>query len=110
MKYAFYPGCSLESSAKEYRASTVLVARSLGIELEEIPGWICCGSTPGHMADRLVGVALPAHTLARARTMDTGGVLVSCASCYSRLKAANAAIKESEEMAGRVAAALGSRY
>jgi len=110
MKYAFYPGCSLESSAKEYRDSTVLVARSLGIQLEEIPGWICCGSTPGHMADRLVGVALPAHTLAIAGKMETDGVLVSCASCYSRLKAANRAIKDDPALAGQVALALGERY
>jgi heterodisulfide reductase subunit B len=110
MKYAFYPGCSLESSAKEYRVSTVLVARSLGIQLEEIPGWVCCGSTPGHMADRLVGVALPAHTLALAAKMETDGVLVSCASCYSRLKAANQAIREDQALAGQVALALGARY
>jgi len=110
MRYAFYPGCSLESSAKEYRASTVLVARSLGIELEEIPGWICCGSTPGHMSDKLVGIALPAHTLAAAAKMGTEGVLVSCASCYSRLRAANHAVRASEAFANQVALALGERY
>lgn len=110
MRYAFYPGCSLESSAKEYRASTVLVARSLGIELEEIPGWICCGSTPGHMSDKLVGIALPAHTLAAAAKMGTEGVLVSCASCYSRLRAANHAVRASEAVANQVALALGERY
>jgi heterodisulfide reductase subunit B2 len=110
MKYAFYPGCSLESSAKEYRDSTLLVARALGIELTEIPGWICCGSTPGHMADRLLGIALPAHTLLAAKQMNTEGVLVACASCYSRLKAANHAIKSSPETAREVALALGARY
>ncbi|HVP56486.1 MAG TPA: heterodisulfide reductase-related iron-sulfur binding cluster, partial [bacterium] len=110
MKFAFYPGCSLESSATEYRASTVLAARSLGIELEEIPGWICCGSTPGHMSGRLLGVSLPAHTLAAAAKMGTDGVLVSCASCYSRLRAANHAITSSEAVAGQVALALGEAY
>jgi len=110
MRYAFYPGCSLESSAREYRASTFLVARSLGLELEEVPGWICCGSTPGHMSDRLIGTALPAHTLLAASKMGVEGLLVSCASCYSRLKAANHAIKSSETLAGQVALALGSRY
>ncbi len=110
MKYAFYPGCSLESSAKEYKASTLLVARSLGIALEEIPGWICCGSTPVHMSDKLLGLALPSHTLLLAKGMNTDGVLVSCASCYSRLKAANHAIAGSESVAQDVAKALGARY
>jgi len=110
MKFAFYPGCSLESSAKEYRASTELVARSLGIELEEIPGWICCGSTPAHMADRTLSIALPAHTLLLASRMGTEGVLVSCASCYGRLKAANHALAADPELRRRVAGAIGAPY
>ena len=110
MRFAFYPGCSLESSAKEYRASTERVARSLGIELLEIPGWVCCGSTPAHMTDKILSIALPAHTLQIARGMDTEGVLVSCASCYSRLKTANAAIKADKAVRERVAYAIGADY
>lgn len=110
MKFAFYPGCSLESSATEYRASTELVARTLGIELEEIPGWICCGSTPVHMSDKLLGIALPADSLLQAERMKTDGVLVSCASCYSRLKAANHAIKTNERIRHEVGQALGVDY
>jgi heterodisulfide reductase subunit B len=110
MKFAFYPGCSLESSAKEYRASTELVARSLGIMIEEIPGWVCCGSTPAHMSDRILSIALPAHTLALAGQMNTEGVLVSCASCYSRLKAANHALKTDAEVRRQVAEAIGTPY
>jgi heterodisulfide reductase subunit B len=91
MRYAFYPGCSLESSASEYKASTLLVARALGLEIEEIPDWICCGSTPAHMTDELLGTALPAHNLLLAKGMGADAVLAACASCYNRLKAANGA-------------------
>ena len=35
MKYAFFPGCVLESAAKEDYLATVAVAKKLGIELEE---------------------------------------------------------------------------
>jgi len=110
MRFAFYPGCSLESSAREYGASTVCAARGLGIELEEIPGWVCCGSTPAHMSDRLLSVALPAHTLVLAQGMKTEGVLVSCASCYGRLRAANHAVKTDPEMRRQVAEAIGTDY
>lgn len=110
MRFAFYPGCSLESSAREYRASTELVARTLGFELEEIPGWVCCGSTPAHMSDKLLSVALPAHTLLLAERMKTEGVLVSCASCYSRLRAANDAIKRDASLRDDVARAIGGTY
>ena len=36
MKYAYYPGCSLESTAKEYDQSVKAVSSELGIELEEL--------------------------------------------------------------------------
>ena len=43
MKYAFFPGCSMESTAEDFKMSTLAVAKALGIELEEIPDWTCCG-------------------------------------------------------------------
>ena len=45
MKYAFFPGCVLESAAKEDYLATVAVAKKLGIELEELDGWTCCGAS-----------------------------------------------------------------
>ena len=48
VKYAFFPGCSLESTAWDFDRSTRAVCRALGIELEDIPDWVCCGSTPAH--------------------------------------------------------------
>ena len=36
MKYAFFPGCVLESAAKEDYLATVAVAKKLGIELESL--------------------------------------------------------------------------
>ena len=45
MKYAFFPGCVLESAAKEDYMATVAVAKKLGIELEELDGWTCCGAS-----------------------------------------------------------------
>ena len=43
--YAYYPGCSLESMAKGYNVSGVEVAGALGLELNEIRDWNCCGAT-----------------------------------------------------------------
>jgi heterodisulfide reductase subunit B len=110
VRYAFYPGCSLESSAKEYKESTLLVAESLGLSVEEIPDWVCCGSTPAHMSDHLLGIALPSYNLLLARRMGVEGVLVTCASCYSRLKAANHAIVNDASVREQVAEVLGEPY
>jgi len=43
--YAYFPGCSLSGTSKEYGASTVEVCRALGIELNELADWSCCGAT-----------------------------------------------------------------
>ena len=69
MKYAYYPGCSLESTAWDYDISTRAVCSALGIELEEIRDWTCCGSSPAHQSSRSLGVALPALNLQKAAEM-----------------------------------------
>jgi heterodisulfide reductase subunit B len=88
MRYAYYPGCSLHSTSREYDLSSKAVCRALGIELKEIPDWICCGASSGHMTSELLALALPVQNLVLARQMglDTA---VACAACYSRLKVAN---------------------
>lgn len=94
MKYAYYPGCSLESTAWDFDKSTRAVCRALDIELKEIPDWVCCGSTPGHATNPYLALALPAANLVKAQEMDLP-VLTACASCYARLRTANFKIKNS---------------
>ncbi|HOQ30389.1 MAG TPA: heterodisulfide reductase-related iron-sulfur binding cluster, partial [Armatimonadota bacterium] len=43
MKYAYFPGCSLQGMAAEFDRSARAVCDQLGITLEEIPDWVCCG-------------------------------------------------------------------
>jgi heterodisulfide reductase subunit B2 len=107
MSYAFFPGCSMEGTAHDYQKSTVAVSRALGLELPEIPGWTCCGSTSAHQTSQLLSLALPAKNLVAA-----GGktVAVGCAACYSRLKAANYEIANDAEARKTVAGVLGTDY
>ena len=85
--YAYYPGCVLHTSAKEYDVSARLVCERLGIRLQELEGWTCCGASSVHSADHLLGIALPARELQAAE--ETGLPLaVACAMCFSRLKQA----------------------
>ncbi len=100
MKYAFFPGCSLESTAWDFDRSTRAVCRALGIELEEIPDWVCCGSTPAHTTNASLAVALPALNLQKAQTLGAA-VLTACASCYARLRIANHEIQNDPEMRQR---------
>lgn len=85
--YAYYPGCTLHATAREYDISFRLVSQALGLHIQELKDWICCGASSAHATNRLLGVSLPAHTLKGAA--DTGfPVLVPCAACFSRLKIA----------------------
>lgn len=87
MRYAYYPGCSLHSTGAEFDVSLRAVCGRLGVELDVVPGWICCGSTPAHSVSELLALALPVANLALVEDMERGEVVVPCASCFRRLKA-----------------------
>ena len=62
-KIAYNPGCSLHSSAAEYGKTTEAIAETLGLELVEPPGWICCGSRPAHSTDHVLANMYPVVNL-----------------------------------------------
>ncbi len=109
MKYAFYPGCSLESTAWDFDRSARAVCRVLGIELKEIPDWVCCGSTPAHTSNASLAVALPVVNLLKAQRMGLP-VLTACASCYARLRTANHIIRNEPEERQRTQRIVGKPY
>jgi len=96
MKYAYFPGCSLESTAWDFDRSTRAVCGALGIDLEEIPDWVCCGSTPAHASNAALAVALPVVNLQKAQSAGLP-VMAACASCYARLRTANHKVRSSPE-------------
>ncbi|MDQ0287540.1 heterodisulfide reductase subunit B [Desulfofundulus luciae] len=101
MKFAYYPGCSLETSGKEYDLSTRAVSKHLGIELTEVPDWSCCGATAGHSTSHLLALALPARNLALAE--ETGlDVTAPCAACYQRLALACHELNQNPQLREKV--------
>jgi heterodisulfide reductase subunit B len=109
MKYAYYPGCSAESTARDQYMSTRAVAKALGIDLIEPDGWTCCGSTPAHQVNHDLALSLAAANLLKVKDMGID-MVVSCASCFSRMKIANHEISGNAETRERVADALGKDY
>jgi len=87
MRVSYYPGCSLEGTAKEYDESTRAVCQALEIELAELEGWNCCGATSAHCTDDFLSLALPARNLSIAERKGLD-LVVPCAACYQRLKVA----------------------
>ncbi len=85
---AYYPGCSLHSTSKDYEESVHASMEALGVKLEEPKGWLCCGSSAAHSVSHVQAAALPMKTLALIRASGRGKVTTPCPSCYSRLKGA----------------------
>jgi heterodisulfide reductase subunit B len=107
---AYYPGCSLHSSAAEYDKTVRFTAEALGLKLVEPPGWGCCGSTPAHSSDHTLATVLPMQTLATVEKMGVDTVTAPCSSCYARLKTAAHVVAEDEHMAAEVDNQIGYAY
>ena len=105
MKYAYYPGCALHSTGIEFGLSLQAICPDLGIELQEVPGWICCGSTPAHSVSGLLALALPVANLCLVEEMSMDEMVVPCASCFRRMKAGHHETMASPELLARVNAA-----
>ena len=109
MRYAYYPGCSAESTARDMHQSTLAVAGALGIEMVEPKGWTCCGATAGHQTDRVLAASLPAANLIKVRDMGLD-MVVNCAACYNRMKVANHEISTDSGIRKSVCDAIGRDY
>jgi heterodisulfide reductase subunit B len=108
MKYAFYPGCSVKSTAKEYEDSAKAISKVLDIELVEIPGWNCCGAIDAVYSYKpLYSIALAARNLALAEKMQMD-VATLCSACYFTLSRANKILKEDAGTKSKVDEALKS--
>jgi len=111
MKYAYYPGCSMDSTGITYKKSIEYTAEKIGLELVEIPDWNCCGATSGHTKGHWLALALPARNLALAEKHCMGlDVAIACAACYSRMKHTVHAARQSEETRKKIEEIIGMPY
>jgi heterodisulfide reductase subunit B len=109
VKFSYYPGCSLDSTAKEYDMSVHAVCQALGIELKELPDWNCCGASSGHCTNLKLSLALPGRNLAIAEKegMD---LAVSCPACFLRLKKVVHDLKQNEALHKEIVQVMGMPY
>jgi heterodisulfide reductase subunit B len=111
MKYAYFPGCSQESTAEEYKRSLLAVARRLGtMELIEIPDWNCCGATPAAaIVNPMLPHSLAARNLSIAREMGMDEIVAPCAACYKNLRKASQDLGHYAELRAQAKGALQNR-
>lgn len=106
--YIFYPGCSMESSAKAYHHSVTAVCKALDAQLNEIEDWNCCGATEYLSLDRMPAYALIARNLALAEKQANGSntVVAPCSACYLNLAKADHYMHEDEAFGDSINEAL----
>lgn len=102
MKYAFYPGCAVHSSSREYGDSCKAISRVLDVELIEIPDWNCCGAIDAVYSYKpLYSAAIDARNLSLAEKMKMD-IVTLCSACYYTLSRTNKLLQEDSRLKSTV--------
>jgi len=109
LKVAYYPGCSLEATAKEYDDSFRAVCQILGVELEEVPDWSCCGASSAHTTNHLLSLALPARNLALVQEKGLN-LVAPCPGCFINFQHAYFELGEDGDLRKKLEAIIGMSY
>lgn len=108
-KLTYYPGCSSQGSARHLDESLRAIAPEIGIELEELDDWNCCGASVGHIGGgQLPNTALTGRNLAHAQAQGPQDVVTGCAACYLNTHGGNEKIKQDVKLRSQVNEALGA--
>jgi heterodisulfide reductase subunit B len=103
---AYYPGCSLHSTAIEYDLSTRAMAEKVGLDLAEPKGWACCGTTPAHSTDHLLATMMPLKNLELIEESGHSTVTMPCPSCFIRHRTAIHDVRDDAGLKEQVAAKM----
>ena len=101
MRYAFFVGCTTLSRLPGYEKSARRVAERLGVELLDMPGSGCCGTTYLETLDHKTGLAVAARNIAIAEEMGLDIVTI-CNGCTEVLTKANKELKENPALRDEV--------
>jgi len=106
----YYPGCSLHAMAAEFDHSTRAILGELGLKTIEPEGWVCCGSTPVHRMDHRKAVELPMQSMVHFEQEGLDEVVLPCAACFNRFRAASIELNENPELKSELEDKLNLEY
>ncbi|MHA1570149.1 MAG: CoB--CoM heterodisulfide reductase iron-sulfur subunit B family protein [Alphaproteobacteria bacterium] len=108
-QYAYYPGCSLSASGRDYDASMRAVFAALGFELREIPDWNCCGASSGFLVNERTALAWNGRNLLWP-AKEKLDVVVPCTGCLKNMRKTITKVAESEKKRAHLIEDLGEPY
>ena len=97
MKISYYPGCTLKTKAKNLEDTALAALSALGVEVEELERWNCCGAVFALSDDDLIHQVAPVRDLIRAKDAGADKVMTLCSQCFNVLARANRLVREDEE-------------
>ena len=101
MKVSYFTGCTLKTKAKDLDLYARKSAEALGITLEEIENWQCCGGVFTTAKDEVATKLSSVRVLKAAKDKDQALVTV-CSACHNVVKQTNSAMQNDKEFADKV--------
>ncbi len=107
-QFVYYPGCSMDASAKAYADSLEAISGPLGLELVEIDDWNCCGATEYMGVSPTRAHTLVSRNLALAEKQKNGSrtLVAPCSACFMNLAKTENYLREDQALADTVNTAL----
>ena len=101
MKMSYFPGCTLKNKATDLDMYARKCAEALGITLEEIENWQCCGGVFTASRDEVATKLSSVRILSEAQKKGQDLVTV-CSACHNVVKQTNNAMLNDSEFASKV--------
>ncbi len=101
MKVSYFPGCTLKNKAKDLDVYARKSAEALGVTLEEIENWQCCGGVFTMSRDEVATKLSSVRALKEAAAKEQPLVTV-CSACHNVIKQTNYAMQTDKEFASKV--------
>ena len=101
MKVSYFPGCTLKNKAKDLDLYAYRSAEALGVTLEEIKDWQCCGGVFTTAIDEVATKLSSVRALKAARDAEQPLVTV-CSACHNVIKQTNHAMQNNKAFADKV--------
>lgn len=101
MKVSYFPGCTLKNKALDLDIYARKSAEALGVTLEEIEDWQCCGGVFSTAKDEVATKLSSVRALKAAQKKEQPLVTV-CSACHNVIKQTNHAMSTNAEFASKV--------
>lgn len=101
MKVSYFPGCTLKNKAKDLDLYAYKSAEALGVTLEEIENWQCCGGVFTTARNEVATKLSSVRALKEASSKEQPLVTV-CSACHNVIKQTNHAMQNDKEFADKV--------